>query len=73
VGFIVIAVGLFRAGVVPRAASVLVGLGGATMMTTAAGPVRPLLIAAATVALVGFGWIALTSKTSEAGLSEPSV
>ena len=59
-GFIVLAVGLFRAGVVPRAASVLVGLGGAMTMTTAAGPIRPLLIAAATIALVGFSWVAST-------------
>ena len=57
-GFIVLAVGLFRAGAVPRAASVLVGLGGAMTMTTAAGPIRPLLIIAAAIALVGFGWVA---------------
>jgi len=57
-GFIVLAVGLFRAGAVPRAAAVLAGLGGATTMTTAAGPIRPLLITAAAIALVGFAWIA---------------
>lgn len=57
-GFIVLAVGLFRAGAVPRAAAVLVGLGGATTMTTAAGPIRPLLITAAAIALVGFAWVA---------------
>jgi hypothetical protein len=62
-GFIILAVGLFRAGVVPRAASVLVGLGGAMMMTTAAGPIRPLLIAAAVIALVGFGWVASATGT----------
>ena len=62
-GFIVLAVGLFRAGVVPRAASVLVGLGGAMTMTTAAGPIRPLLIAAAAIALVGFSWIARATST----------
>jgi hypothetical protein len=62
-GFIILAVGLFRAGVVPRATSVLVGLGGAMTMTTAAGPIRPLLIAAAAIALVGFGWVAATSRT----------
>ena len=61
-GFIVLAVGLFRARVVPRAASVLVGLGGATMMTTAAGPIRPLLIAAAAFALVGFSWVAFVPR-----------
>ena len=57
-GFIVLAVGLFRAGAVPRAASVLVGLGGAATMTTAAGPIRPLLIIVAAIALVGFAWVA---------------
>ncbi|MFZ0141052.1 MAG: hypothetical protein WAL70_08205 [Aeromicrobium sp.] len=57
-GFIVLAVGLFRAGAVPRAAAVVVGLGGATTMTTAAGPIRPLLIIAAAIALVGFTWVA---------------
>ena len=57
-GFIVLAVGLFRAGAVPRAAAVLVGLGGATTMTTAAGPIRPLLITAAAIALIGFAWVA---------------
>ena len=56
-GFIVLAVGLFRAGAVPRAAAVVVGLGGATTMTTAAGPIRPLLIIAAAIALVGFTWV----------------
>ena len=63
VGFIVLAVGLFRAGAVPRAASVLVGFGGAMMMTTAAGPIRPLLVIAAAIALVGFGWVASASTT----------
>jgi hypothetical protein len=32
-------------------------------MTTAAGPIRPLLIAAAAIALIGFGWVATTSRT----------
>jgi hypothetical protein len=62
-GFIVLAVGLFRAGAVPRAAAFLVGLGGATTMTTAAGPIRPLLIIAAAIALVGFAWAAFATST----------
>lgn len=62
-GFMVLAVALFRAGVVPRAASVLVGLGGAMTMTTAAGPIRPLLIAATAIVLVGFCWVAATATT----------
>lgn len=55
-GCIMLAVGLYRSGVVSRAAAVLVGIGGATTMITAAGPVRFVLIAAATVALVAFAW-----------------
>lgn len=64
VGFIVLAVGLFRAGAAPRAACVLVGLGGAMTMTTAAGPIRPVLLVAAAIALVGFGWVALAAATT---------
>lgn len=56
IGFVVLAVGLYRARAVPRAAAVLVGLGGATMMTTAAGPIRPLLIIAAALAVAGCSW-----------------
>ena len=33
------------------------------MMTTAAGPIRPLLVIAAAIALVGFGWVASASTT----------
>ena len=64
IGFIVIAVGLYRSRVVPRGAAILVGIGGTTMMTTSAGPIRPLLIAAASLALVGFTWVALTGATT---------
>jgi len=64
IGFIVIAVGLYRARVVPRAAAVLVGIGGATLMTTSSGPIRPLLIAAACLALVAFTWVALSGDTT---------
>ncbi len=65
IGFIVIAVGLYRSRVVPRGAAILVGIGGATMMTTSAGPIRPLLIVAASLALVGFTWVALAATTSD--------
>ena len=65
IGFIVIAVGLYRSRVVPRGAAILVGIGGATMMTTSAGPIRPLLIVAASLALVGFTWVALAAATSD--------
>jgi predicted ferric reductase len=65
IGFILIAVGLYRARVVPRGAAILVGIGGATMMTTSAGPIRPLLITAASLALVGFTWVALATTISD--------
>src|SRR6202158_4847234 len=53
-GSILLAVGLYRSGVVRHAAAVLVGIGGATTMFTAPGPVRVVLIAAAALALAGF-------------------
>ena len=64
IGFIVLAVGLFRSHTVPRPAAVLAGLGGATTLFTTGGPMRPLLLTAAALALTGFGWIALTTHTS---------
>lgn len=60
VGFFVLSVGLYRSGDVPKPAAVLVGIGGATTLFTSGGPMRPLLITAAALALVGFGWVAFT-------------
>jgi hypothetical protein len=59
IGSIVLAVDLYRSRAVPRAAAILVGLGGATTMLSSAGPVRAALVAAAVVALAGYGWIAV--------------
>jgi hypothetical protein len=58
IGSIVLAVGLYRSRAVPRPAAVLVGLGGATTMLSSAGPVRVALVAAAVLALLGYGWTA---------------
>jgi hypothetical protein len=58
VGFILLAVGLYRSPEVPKLAAVLVGVGGAATLFTSGGPARPFLVAAATLALAGFGWVA---------------
>lgn len=58
IGCIVLAITLYRSGLVPRVAAVLVGIGGATTMSTAAGPIRGALIGTAALALIGFTWVA---------------
>jgi len=60
-GFIVLSVALFRARAVHRGAAILLGVGGATLMTTAAGPIRPLLLIAASLAVAGFSWVAMSA------------
>ena len=62
IGCIVLAAPLYRSRLVPRAAAVLVGLGGATMMSTAAGPIRGALIGSAALALIGFAWVARSTQ-----------
>jgi hypothetical protein len=62
VGFVALAVGLYRSTEVPKPAAVLVGLGGATTLITSGGPVRPLLVTAAVLALAGFGWVAAAER-----------
>jgi hypothetical protein len=64
IGFVVLAVGLFRSHAVPGAAAVLVGLGGAATLFTIGGPMRPLLVTAAALALAGFGWVAAVSRSA---------
>jgi hypothetical protein len=61
VGFVVLAVVLYRSKRVPRTAAVLVGLGGAATLITSGGPVRALIVTAAALALTGFGWIAAST------------
>jgi len=60
-GFILLAVGLFRSRRVPRAAAILIGLGGAATAITSQGPVRPLLIAAVGLLLIGQGWLVVAA------------
>jgi len=70
-GCVLLAIGLYRSGVVRHAAAVLVGIGGATTMITTAGPVRVVLIAAATLTLAGFSWV--VASTRAAGDSRSAV
>ena len=53
VGYIVLAVGLARAGLATKGAAVLVGLGGATTLITMAGPMTVLLVLTALLLTVG--------------------
>lgn len=64
-GSIMLAVGLYRSPQVQRAAAVLVGLGSATVMLTSPGPVRVVRIAAATLLLVGAGWVVGSPRTAK--------
>jgi hypothetical protein len=60
-GFILLAISLFRSRHIPRAAAVLVGLGGAATAITSQGPVRPLLLAAVGLLLIGQGWLVVAA------------
>ena len=71
VGFILLAVGLYRSSEVPKGAAVLVGIGGATTLVTSGGPVRPFLLTAAVLILAGFGWVAVSlHQAREAALHD---
>ena len=63
VGFVVFGVALYRSAVVHRALAVLVGVGGAAVLTTSAGPVRPALLAAAALSLMGLAGVAVMAGT----------
>lgn len=62
IGFMVMAVGLYRSGGTSLPAAVLAGLGGAAVLFTSGGPERPLLVAAAVVALIGFVWAGTVAR-----------
>ena len=61
-GCVLLAIGLYRSGVVRHAAAVLIGIGGTTTMITTGGPVRLVLIAAAALTLAGFTWVLATVR-----------
>jgi hypothetical protein len=71
-GSILLAVGLYRSGVVRHAAAVLVGIGGASTMFTAPGPVRVVLITAAALALAGFVSVVASTPTATAHPAAPT-
>lgn len=62
VGYLLLAVGLYRSRVAPLPAAALVGLGGVGIMLTAPGPARPVIIGVAVLALAGFSWVAATVR-----------
>jgi hypothetical protein len=64
VGYVVAAVALARVGLATPGAAALVGLGGAATLLTMAGPVTPVLVAAALVLAAGHA-LALRTSTSE--------
>jgi hypothetical protein len=70
VGYLLLAVGLYRSSDVPKLAAVLVGLGAAATLFTSGGPARPLLVTAAVLALAGFGWVAAAVR-GRIGASAP--
>lgn len=64
IGSILLAIGLYRSRVVPRAAAVIAGVGGAGLMVTAPGPLASFVIGAAVVAVAGLGWTAVAATTA---------
>jgi hypothetical protein len=72
-GFILLAVCLFRSRRVPRMAAILIGFGGAATTITSQGPIRPLLLTAAGILLIGQGWLVVAADpTADPQASEPS-
>jgi hypothetical protein len=64
VGWALLGFGLYRGRVVPRAAAVLVGIGGVAVMVTAPGPAVAFVAGAAIVAMIGLTWVALAAGRS---------
>lgn len=58
VGWLVLGAALFRTRTGPRAAAVIVGIGGAGVMLTAPGPLVSFIAGSAVVSLVGLAWLA---------------
>lgn len=76
VGFIVLAIGLFRSGAIPRTAALLVGIAGVATLVTSVGPLRPLVVGAAVLAAVAFSWVAVAARrtpstTASAPIAHP--
>ena len=67
VGALLLAVGLYRSALVPRAAAVLTGLGIAAVLLTTTGPAVVFVAGSAVIAAAGLFWVALAARrvTSE--------
>jgi len=64
-GWVLLGVVLYRGRVVPRAAAVIVALGGAGVMVTAPGPAVSFIAGAAVISLVGMVWVLATQRQTE--------
>jgi hypothetical protein len=73
VGYIVIAVCLYRDQHTSRALAVLIGFGGVTTMFTSGGPIRVLIVTTALVLLAAQGWLAEGSRSPAALRSSVNV
>lgn len=62
IGYIVLAVGLARSGLVSKGAAVLMAVGGAATLITTPGPVTPLLVLAALLLTAGHGLAVRTER-----------
>lgn len=61
VGAVLLAIALYRSRLVPRAAAILTGVGGASLMVTAPGPLLSFVVGGAVLALIGLVWVAATA------------
>ncbi|MCW2544426.1 MAG: hypothetical protein JWM40_1978 [Frankiales bacterium] len=64
IGYILIAVCLYRDQLTPHALAILIGFGGVTTMFTSGGPIRPLIVGAALLLTAGQTWLAGTSRST---------
>ncbi len=62
IGYIVLAVGLARSGLVTKGAAVLIAIGAAATLITTPGPMTPLLVLAALLLTAGHGLAARTER-----------
>jgi hypothetical protein len=69
IGAVLLAIGLYRSQVVPRAAAVLGGVGVAAVFITASGPLRSFVVGSAVIATLGLGWIALRLSSRRSALA----
>jgi hypothetical protein len=63
IGYILIAVCLYRDQHTSRALAILIGFGGVTTLFTSGGPIRVLIVTTAVVLLAAQGWLAAGSRS----------